>query len=276
LNFLFWNAGNRQIDTELAELIVSTHANFVSVAEYAGSGRDLLRLLWQRGLDYYSIPTIACQRIRIFTDFTPGAVKHKREADRYTIKELRMAGMRPLLVGLVHLPSKLHAAEDDQAWGASFFKQEIELAEADAGHKNTIIFGDFNMNPFDKGMVSAPALNSLPCLRTAKRESRVIGGRDHSFFYNPSWNLLGDLDDTPGTYFHSSPHYLSHYWNTFDQVIVRPAIADGFQKASLKILKSAGATSLVNLDGKPLVSDHLPIFFCLDITKEEISEESLA
>ncbi len=80
-----------------------------------------------------------------------------------------------------------------------FFKQEIELAEEESGHKNTVIFGDFNMNPFDKGMISAAALNSLPSLRIAKNESRIIQGPKHSFFYNPSWNLLGDLDDTPGT-----------------------------------------------------------------------------
>ncbi len=265
LNFLFWNTGKRHVDAEVAELIVSTQANFVAIAEYAGNGFDLLRLLSARGVDYYTVPSIACERIKIFTDLKPSAVKHKREADRYTIKELHIAGMRPLLVGLVHLSSKLYADADDQLYRAMFFKNEIELAEAEAEHKNTIIFGDFNMNPFDKGMVSAAALNSLPCQRTAKRESRVIQGRKHSFFYNPSWNLLGDLNDTPGTYFHSSPSYLSHYWNTLDQVIVRPAIADWFQKASLKIMKSAGANSLVNRDGKPSVSDHLPIFFCIDI-----------
>jgi endonuclease/exonuclease/phosphatase family metal-dependent hydrolase len=250
---------------ELAELIVNTHENFVALAEYIGDGFGLLRLLWARGVDFYQVPSIGCERISIFTDLKPSAVNHRREADRYTIKEIHIAGRRPLLVGLVHLPSKLHTADDDQLYSAMFFKVEIEAAEAEAGHKNTIIFGDFNMNPFDKGMVSAAALNSLPSLMTAKRESRVFQGRECSFFYNPSWILLGDLDDTPGTYYHNAPSHLSHYWNTLDQVIVRPAIADGFQKASLKILKSTGATSLVSRSGKPSVSDHLPIFFCLDI-----------
>jgi endonuclease/exonuclease/phosphatase family metal-dependent hydrolase len=159
----------------------------------------------------------------------------------------------------------LYADEDAQHISTIFFKQDIELAEAESGHKNTIIFGDFNMNPFDKGMVSVVSLNSLPSLKIAKNGSRVFQGREHSFFYNPSWNLLGDLDDSPGTYFHGSPSSLSHYWNILNQVIVRPTIADRFQTASLKILKNAGSHSLVNPDGKPSVSDHLPIFFCMDI-----------
>ncbi len=265
MNFIFWNVGKNSVDAELVELIINTQANFVALAEYVGDEFNLLRLLSSRGVDYHSVPSIACKRIKIFTDLNPSVIRHKREADRYTIKELRVVGMEPILIGLVHLPSKLHTDDDDQLHSAMFFKQDIEAAEIEAGHKNTIIFGDFNMNPFDKGMVSAVALNSLPCLKTAKRESRVIQGREHSFFYNPSWNLLGDRDDIPGTYFHSSPSYQSHYWNTLDQVIIRPGIADRFHKTSLKILKSAGINSLVNLAGKPSVSDHLPIFFCMDI-----------
>lgn len=265
LNFLFWNAGKRYVDTELVELIVNTQANFVALAEYVGNGFDLIRLLSARGVNYHSIPTVGCERIKIFTDITPSGIKHGREADRYSIKELQVPGMTPLLVGLVHLRSKLYANDGDQQASAMFFRNDIESAEAESGHKNTIIFGDFNMNPFDTGMISAISLNSLPSLRIAKNGSRFIEGREHSFFYNPSWNLLGDLDDTPGTYFHSSPSHLSHYWNTLDQVIVRPAIADRFQTASLKILKKAGEHSLVNHDGRPSVSDHLPIFFCMDI-----------
>ncbi len=76
MNFLFWNAGKHHVDTELAELIVSTQANFVAIAEYAGDGFDILRLLAAKGTDYYTVPSIACERIKIFTDFSPSVVKH--------------------------------------------------------------------------------------------------------------------------------------------------------------------------------------------------------
>lgn len=266
LNFLFWNTGKKDINTHIADLIATTNANFVAIAEYEGDSIELLRYLTNKGLNFHAVPIIGCERIQIFSDINPSGIKHKREGDRYTIKELHIAGSLPLLVGLVHLPSKLHADEDHQLHSSIFFKQEIELAEKEAGHSNTIIFGDFNMNPFDKGMMSAAAMNSLPCLKTSKKMSRKIEGREHSFFYNPSWNLLGDLDEMPGTYFHGSPSYLSHYWNTLDQVIVRPSIGNKFDKSSLTIIKNTGIKPLINKKGRPSVSDHLPIFFTMQIS----------
>jgi hypothetical protein len=261
LNFIFWNTGRNGVEADVADLIVSTKADFVALAEYAADSAKIIAMLHGRGVNYHAVPTIGCERIKILASLELGEIAHKREADRYSIVELRAKGAAPVLIALVHLPSKLHAADVDQLQDCIFFKLELEAAERDAGHANTIVLGDFNMNPFDQGMVSAAAMNSLPCLKTAKRETRVVSGKSHSFFYNPSWNLLGDLDDSPGTYFNRSPHYLSHYWNMLDQVVIRPSIADRFDKASLRILRTTGTKSLVNDNGRPSVSDHLPIFF---------------
>jgi hypothetical protein len=50
-----------------------------------------------------------------------------------------------------------------------------------------------NLNPFDDGMILANAFNAVPALSTAQQLTRTIDGADHSFFYNPMWNLLGDF-----------------------------------------------------------------------------------
>ena len=265
LKCLFWNSGRNSPNTEIAALALDTGANFIVLAEYPGTNTDLIREFSNVGLNFFAVPILGCQRLIIFTTFSISKIKHKREADRYTIKELTLPGKLPLLIGLVHLPSKLHSEDIDQLHSAIFFRQEIELAETEAKHNNTLIFGDFNMNPFDDGMMSAAAMNSLPCLVTAKKESRIKEGRSHSFFYNPSWNILGDFLGPPGTYFHSSPGYLSHYWNTLDQVILRPSIAARFIKQSLAVKTMAGQDSLINAAGRPTVSDHLPLYFELDL-----------
>lgn len=266
LKCLFWNAGRSSPDKEILDLIRTTGANFVALAEYSGDIRNLLRGLNDSGLDFFLVPIIGCERIHLLTAFEPTYLHHGREADRYTIKELALPGCIRLLICLVHLPSKLHAEDVDQLHTALYFKQDIESAEADAGHDNTIVFGDFNMNPFDDGMVSAAALNSVPCLTLAKKEVRKVGGRNHTFFYNPMWNLLGDFEGPPGTYFHKSPGYLSHYWNLLDQVLLRPSIADRLKKNSLTVITEAGTSSLVSENGgKPKLSDHLPICFSIEI-----------
>lgn len=94
-------------------------------------------------------------------------------------------------------------------------------------------------------------------------------GKSHGartlFFYNPSWNLLGDFNGSPGTYYHGSPGYLSRFWNLLDQVILRPEIAGRLEKSSLAIITSAGGKSLVGPDGRPNCCDHLPLTFALNL-----------
>lgn len=266
LNCLFWNAGRKSPDAEVAAIALANQVNLIALTEYADTGVALLHELTRLGLSFFLVPNIGCERIKLLTTFPPSHFVHSREADRYTIKELCIPGALHILLCMAHLPSKLHSDDIDQLHTATYFKQDIELAEIDSGHTNSVVFGDFNMNPFDDGMVSAAALNSLPCLATAKKSARVISGKTHNFFYNPTWNLLGDFKGIPGTYYHSSPGYKSHYWNMLDQVVIRPSIADRFDKNSFSILTDAGTTSLIGGNGKPSISDHLPLFFSINLT----------
>lgn len=264
INCLFWNLGGRYDDAVVASLIAATGANIVAFAECPQSPTELLRSLSMRGVDLHSIPSVACERIVILTTLPVSSFSHKREADRYTMKEVRFAGSLPILFCFVHLQSKLHADSLDQTHSATFFKLDVEAAELEAGHNHTVLVGDFNMNPFDDGMVSAAAMNSVASLQTADQVSRTVQGRAHSFFYNPMWNLLGDFTGPPGTFFHSAPGYRSDFWNTLDQVVLRPPLGRRLIRESLKILAEAGGIALVNDAGRPSVSDHLPLFFSLD------------
>jgi len=265
VKFLFWNVGGRTVDKEIIALVADERPDFLVLAEYKTSTIDLLRSMVAAGIHFYLIPSIACDRITIYSNIVPNHIHHRREASRFTIKEIRSTGTKPILLCLVHLLSKLHASDDDQLYGAISLKNAIEKAETEAGHKNTIVFGDFNMNPFDKGMLFAAALNAISCLRTAERESRMVQGQVQNLFYNPTWNLLGDFIEGPGTYFHKSPSSLSLYWNMLDQVIMRPELARGLDRDSLKIIRAAGGTSFITDEGLPSVSDHLPIVFSIDI-----------
>jgi hypothetical protein len=153
--------------------------------------------------------------------------------------------------------------EDDHMAESRYFKKNFDQIEDDIGIKKSVIIGDFNMNPFEKGMVSADGFHSIPCSKViqTKKGKRTIRDREHTMFYNPMWNLLGDIDNKPGTYYHSSNSYNVYFWNILDQVIMRPDLIDYFDKYSLKILTNTGEISLIDNNGKPKVSDHLPITF---------------
>jgi endonuclease/exonuclease/phosphatase family metal-dependent hydrolase len=211
------------------------------------------------------VSPIACSRITLLSSIPSHTLKHKRDGGKYTTFELNTPGAAPVLLVVLHLPSKLYRTPDDQLLISTTIRQEIEEIETQCGHTNTLVIGDFNMNPFDKGMISVSAFNALPCARIAKNGSRTFDGRSYKYFYNPSWNLLGDRNDTPGTYFHRTPSGLSHYWNTLDQVIVRPSLSDAIDKQTFRALISAGGKSLISNDRLPDCSDHLPITLTLNL-----------
>ncbi len=82
-------------------------------------------------------------------------------------------------------------------------------------------------------------------------------------FYNPMWNLFGDNDNKPGTFYYKKSAHLMYFWNTLDQVIIRPGLIDSFNSDSLEIISSVGEISLVDENHRPRLSDHLPIFFSI-------------
>ena len=264
LNFLFWNVQSKPIHAELVDLISHLSIDIVVLAEYSEDGDALLRQLAAIGLNFFLLPNIGCNRINIFTNISPGFFHIRRETGRYTIREFRKDGHLSLLMLFAHLPSKLSYNENDQAIIASKVREDLEEAEDEAKHRNSIVVGDLNMNPFEAGVVSANSFNAISCLATAMRESRVVQGEEYRFFYNPMWNLLGDHVGSPGTFFHTSPTYDSHFWNIFDQVLVRPQIASRLDVSTLKVVTSTLETSFISEKGHPNISDHLPIVFSFD------------
>jgi hypothetical protein len=120
----------------------------------------------------------------------------------------------------------------------------IEHEEKKVGHRRTIPVGDFNMNPFEAGFAGAAGLNSVASREVASRETRMVQGREYRFFYNPMWSHFGDArSGTAGSYFYDAGEHVNYYWNVFDQVLLRPALAERFDPARVNIVKEIGAVS---------------------------------
>jgi hypothetical protein len=79
------------------------------------------------------------------------------------------------------------------------------------------------------------------------------------------WGHFGDIrGDTAGSYFYDGGEHVNYYWNVFDQVLLRPALAKRFHPESVSIVKEIGGLTLVDSNGRPdrrNGSDHLPIVF---------------
>jgi len=155
----------------------------------------------------------------------------------------------------------------------------VKELEKKVKHDRTVIVGDFNMNPFEDGIVGAEGLNAAMSRRVAEKEQRTVDRVKYPFLYNPMWSFFGDsthadhpplspLHEPPGTCYYPAGESRWHHWNIFDQVLLRPSLLPCFNNKDLQIVTTDGTTRLIDTDGLPervLLSDHLPILFKLNI-----------
>jgi|HubBroStandDraft_6_1064221.scaffolds.fasta_scaffold499976_1 hypothetical protein len=199
-------------------------------------------------------------RLLMFTKFPDRYVAPSFESDRFSIRRVALPAREEILLALVHFPSKLYWSEDSQMLECTVLAATIVDQERRAGHSRTVMIGDLNVNPFEKGVVGASGLHATMARTVAERASRVVQGNPYPFFYNPMWGHLWDWLERPsGSFYYERAEQVMFFWNIFDQVLVRPALLDRFRSNDVRILNRVGKTSLAMPDGRPdgrTASDH--------------------
>ena len=269
LRFLFWNLG-RKASLNLLTMMVEEHDVDILVLAEAGSFTPPVVVAELNSPPkprpyHHAWPNIS-KRVHIFMRFARELVSPIFDSDRMTVRHFKLPGRSDFLLAGVHLASKLHVRDDQQASRCVDMARDIRDQERKVGHQRTIVVGDFNMNPFEPGVAGAPGLNAVMSRAIAARGKRTVESRDHSFFYNPMWNHFGEQGrNPPGTYYYENS---THLWNMFDQVLIRPELMSRFVEDSLTVVTSVGSEPLVSGSGLPRrgpVSDHLPLLFAIDV-----------
>ncbi len=267
LTFLFWNLNNRPLGSLIAHLANEHDVDLLLLAECPIPVADLLAEVNQgqprkfTGPDQRSL----CERILILPRFSGRFLKRVVESGRHTFRHVRTPGNESILLGVVHLGSKLYLSPASQSQAVTSLRYVIARAEQEVGHTRTVLVGDWNMNPFEDGMVSAAGLHGVMTRELALQGSRTIDGEAYRFFYNPMWGRFGDTTPgPPGTYYYRGSEHVTHFWHLFDQVLLRPELLSFFRPEDLEILDRVGTTSLLTQAGLPdrsIGSDHLPLLF---------------
>lgn len=268
--FLFWNLNRKPLQHMVSNLARRHAVDVLMLAECEIEVDVLLTLLNQSSdSSYHYTDCRTCRRVKVFTRFPGEFLSAVCDTDRLTVRHLRLPGLRNILVAVTHFPDKGNFTDEEQSHLCTVLARQINDAEQKVGHSNTVLTGDFNMNPFDPGVVSALGLHGVMSRRIAEERSRRVQKASYAYFYNPMWSLLGDRTSSPpGTYYYRGSTPVVYFWNMFDQVLLRPDLLPFFATDELKILDSDGATSLLSKRGYPdhrNASDHLPIFFRLAI-----------
>lgn len=267
--FLFWNLHKKPLAPILANLALHHNVDVLMLVECTIPMAEMLTALNSKQVQYHFAPSIGCKKVVIYTKFSSEFLRLVDETDRLTIRELRLPGLAEILLAVTHFQSKRYWSDDDQAMGCNLLSMSIQKAEKKVQHTRTVLIGDFNMNPFETGMVSASGLHAVMTREIALRGSRKVSKQDYPFFYNPMWSHFGDARGTPsGTHYYTGSRHKEYFWHMFDQVLFRPGLIELFPPGTLKILSTDGTNSFLTEQGLPndsVVSDHLPILFSLTL-----------
>ncbi|MEM7125653.1 MAG: endonuclease/exonuclease/phosphatase family protein [Chloroflexota bacterium] len=269
LNILFWNINTKPLYSQIASIAHEYNVDIIALAESNLESGEVLARLNKGSSEYYYAPSSVQEydRIQVFTKFDRRYIQSLKDASRYSIRHLNIPNKPDILVVMVHLQSKLHADENNQQLGAQNLIGAVQEAEEKVGHDRTILLGDFNMNPFESGLVNATGLHAVMSRGRAEKSHRSIDGQSYKFFYNPMWRLMGDETQlTPGTYHYVSSSVQEYFWHTFDQFLVRPPLMEFLPSNQPQIISNIGNESLLNANGIPnknSASDHLPVFASL-------------
>lgn len=273
MNILFWNLNKKNLISELRFISEENDADIIILAECELPDAVVLEALNINRRRKYQLPLNLSSRLRIYARLNREDVLPLHDSGNIALRHITPPLGLDFIIVATHLPSKLHYDPADHFALSVRMSNAISEAELKVGHDRTIVIGDFNMNPFEDGLVSADGLNAVMDRSTAMRRERIVQGVKKKFFYNPMWSRFGDLSNgPPGTYHYQSAKQVCFFWNTFDQVLLRPSFLDYFIEDDLKVITEFNGTSLLSATGKPdktIFSDHLPISINLK-TEEEI------
>ncbi len=268
MNLLFWNMNGRKLAEELGQLVLAYDLDILILAECSVSPVDILEAVNTGSGPTFTMPFNPSSKIEFYTRLPDGALFPISDAGGVSVRKLTPPLGPDVILVAVHLPSKLHHSDSDLAMFSIRVAEVIEEAERRTGHDRTVVIGDFNMNPFEKGMVAADAMHAVMDRRTASELERTVQKRQCRFFFNPMWSRLGDgTAGPPGTYYYRSSSQACYFWNTFDQVLIRPSLLDFFCNDDLKVVTTIGQVDLLDRNGRPdqrSFSDHLPLYVKLE------------
>ncbi len=273
-NFLVWNTNKKPLNEIIVQLVKEHEVDVLLLIEPNQGATSLLSRLNNVG-PFQVVESQA--RFRLLTKFDSFLIERIKpfiedKDKRSDYWHLKLPGRADVLLVGIHGYDMINYQQDAREMLLARVAENIKFIEDNTTrHKRTIVFGDFNANPYDSAVGSLRGLHALQIPSVAGKPSRPHAEQQHEFFYNPMWAHLGSGGGKPpATYYYYKyrPHEV--FWHMLDQVVLRPAALPLFPEGELKIIHEVAGSSLLKADGTPdakLASDHLPLFFRLDLKK---------
>lgn len=260
IRILFWNVHRKDLSEQICALVASTNADIVILNEPGIQSATTLTSLKTKVDSRFYIPHSSSEkRFQCFCRKPFLEMSELHSGIRLSVRCLGK-GENRLLLALIHgIDMRNYDAETRQSFAQSI-ADEIRFVSNQQKTKKVVLLGDFNMNPFDRGMNLAHGLNAMMTRKCVASGSRTFLEKNCDFYYNPMWSLLGDNTPGPAGTVYDTSNQGPYGWSMLDQVVIHYSIVDRFQDVS--IITFTGEHSLMDSNGRPNeteASDHFPI-----------------
>lgn len=290
MKFLFWNiAEKKSIDNAVCDIIKQEKPDVLLLAE-----TNLEDQLIEQ-LDLKLIHGIAKtsfglnKRLKIYSN-----LKNIMPLSSYGDGEILVCSLETInnnvkenyLIFGCHFVSKSTIKDDGKRLKRFMkYREFIETTEKEysfppkgesRNFKGSIIFGDFNTNPFELAFTDSLGLLALDLRPPLPKKLKTL-----NYFINPTFSLLGNFNfnvsgkpAASGTYYHNKDIEVSneHFWNTIDGMIFRPIMINEYDLekpleiiANIKDEHDQIIHKLFDIEQNMIrsteYSDHLPIKF---------------
>ncbi|MGN7854279.1 hypothetical protein [Exiguobacterium sp. 22311] len=291
--FLFWNVNRKNMSELIISMVLNLDIDVIVLAEFPQKSKSInqgseskesieefidIKEFTKKLKDVtkknFKSRFISGQKIVLIDNFENELVLSSKEDKRMSYCKYEINNKKFMITG-VHLRDKYNNDVTDLYEDAHF--QRL-LVDTDAEDINKIIVvGDFNMNPFEKGMMGFSGFNAIFSKEEViyHPEGRTFFGNSKTFYYNASWEAY-NYKETLGTYYYdqSSSSY-NPYWNMFDQALFSADLINSYVPGSFSIINEIEALNISLLKNKRSktsknqkkvinsedYSDHLPITF---------------
>jgi hypothetical protein len=267
--FLLWNVQDKLLDGYIVRLAQQHRADVLLLIEQPKPDDTLFAQLNTVGV-YERVPSQA--RFGVYVRFKSSKITRVLPAvsnDRVDYWDITVSKRNPLLLVLVHGLDIINNSEQKRELFFDRLTSNILAVEARLGHKNTVVVGDFNANPFDAIVGGARGLHAIHVRDVGGKRIRSIANQDYEFFCNPMWSCFKGWEiGPPGTHYFNGSDVHELFWHMLDQIVMRPQVLHMFSERNLRVLTQAGHVSLLTNRGLPdanMVSDHLPVLFKLNL-----------
>lgn len=268
MNIGFWNLNKNNISDVIVQMMIENGLDIICLAEVKSNELiiDIIKKykkikkenLFHIHNSKDKVIVLSRLQSNLFED-----VSFLYQSSRLISFKLELKNKIILNLIFIHFHSKNNWSDISLAMECTTIASAIKNVEISTKSENTILIGDFNMNPFESGLISTTGLNTISDKNFLKtQKSRVVDETNYNFFYNPMWNFFGDKNEIKGTYYYRTPGNISYEWNIFDQILIRPSLIKYLDDDSIKIISRISTQSLLtNYSSRPdkKISDHLPI-----------------